>query len=204
MKLPEITNLFYGITAILSALGVRHIFSYWINKNKQKSVDYNTLLGRQDKIIEDLEEKLHELESKSTTTSEDNLKLKQEIFVLKNGISLLESSALDLPLPMWLKSSEGKLLATNSAYVETFVKNCSESVSNHLGQTDKCILGQEAHDTISSKEKEILANGSVIIYKESVKLAGIITDFIFILFPRKLGKVTLGITGIAINESSIK
>jgi hypothetical protein len=54
------------------------------------------------------------------------------------------------------------------------------------------------------KEKEILANGSVIIYKESVKLAGIITDFIFILFPRKLGKVTLGITGIAINESSIK
>ena len=54
MKLPEITNLFYGITAILSALGIRHIFSYWINKNKQKSVDYNTLLCRQDKIIEDL------------------------------------------------------------------------------------------------------------------------------------------------------
>jgi hypothetical protein len=105
---------------------------------------------------------------------------------------------------MWLKSSEGKLLATNSSYVDTFVKNCTESVSNHLGQTDKCILGQEAHDTITRKEKEILSTGSVLIYKESVKLSGVLTDFIFILFPRKLGKVTLGITGIAINESLIK
>src|SRR5690606_29708396 len=108
----------WWVDAILILIGggtTSAIFNYFSNNRSQRRDDFAELI----KVIrEDNDTLRNEKKERELVIASHTLRLSElekTIQSLQNKIVLFESSHFDLPLPMWLKSTEGTMLSVNHA-----------------------------------------------------------------------------------------
>lgn len=126
-------------------------------------------------------------------------KVNIEIVQLRNKVELLESAHQDLPLPMWLKDSNGIMMALNSEYEETFLIPNGKSKDDYIGKTDFDVWDKTTATIFNNHDKMVFRTGKKFDGVEEVPdINGDKHKWRIIKYVRYSGRTKIGIAGIAL------
>lgn len=142
--------------------------------------------------VEKLDTRIEELEEKY---SEERKRAEK----LQNQLILLESAHHDLPFPQWLKDSNGIMLSVNDAYQEIFLEPMGLTKDDYMGKSDFDVWDQETAKAFRDNDNLVKRRKKFIRTKEKItrKDADFSEDWEVVKYPRFLGRVFIGIAGIA-------
>lgn len=109
------------------AVAIGGLFTFIINWRSQDRTSYQDLLDRQ--AIE-----LNELKVRILSLEKENIELTARIEVLTY-------SSFESPLPAWVKSVDGRMIALNRAYEDLFLIPNNRTVDDYIGKTDEEFWG---------------------------------------------------------------
>lgn len=197
----------WWVDVILALVGggtTSALFTYFNNNRSQRRDDFTELI----KVIrEDNETLRNEKKERELLIASHTLRLSElekTIQSLQNKIVLFESSHFDLPLPMWLKSTEGTMLSVNHAYEEVFLEPRGYSISDYIGQKDDAVWPEEVSKAFHINDMRVLRTKTKWIGKEMVvNPEGKLEEWTVLKYVRKSGNTAIGIGGIAFRKNEI-
>jgi hypothetical protein len=173
------------------------LFTFWISKRKERRADFESIANRyideNDGLRADLRAATDRIESLNTRI----LGLERQLFGLQNKLSMMESAHMDAPFPMWLKDVDGTMLALNQAYEDAFLAPFGKSASDYIGRKDMDVWG-EATAAIYERNDHLAAAGHIVDVLEEVPLPTGVVSWRVIKYVRKVGRVPVGIAGLAV------
>lgn len=171
-------------------------FNYFLEKRKNKRVDFETILGR-------LEKENNELRQDENHYNARLRELENKVLNMHYKIQLLSNAQLDLPLPMWFKDVDGTMLSLNHAYEELLLKPLDKSGMDYIGNSDESIWGEELATRIRTFDQQVIHNDKTLDYEMRIPILGQDFKIRIIKYPRMAGGAKLGIVGIAIPPASL-
>ena len=81
------------------------------------------------------------------------LEEKHESNILLSRLSTLESSHLSLPIPQWLKDTNGIMISVNDAYEKEFLLPFGKTKADYLGKTDFDVWPEEVAEAFVSNDR---------------------------------------------------
>lgn len=183
------------IGLLVSGGGLVAILNYFLKKdqqeNEQRRVDFDVILNNlltENKFF-------REREGEAIKRISD---LEKQLSYLQNKIILLESAHMDLPIPMWLKDTQGVMLAVNSAYEKMFLIPNGKTSQDYVGNRDVDVWGPVLGAQYWSHDQKVLHTGQTFDGFETVVLDGVQMNYRIIKYIRYAGRAKIGIAGIAI------
>lgn len=191
MEIAELVGAFVGGGALQA------LINYFISKNKSKRDDF-------DKIISTWSQDNDRLRNKINADEDRIRALEIEINLLRNQVMLLESAHQDLPIPMWLKDVECKMLVVNASYEDVFLTPRGYSAADYIGKDDHAVWPKALADAFVKNDRHVLKSKQTWIGVEKVEdETGNIGEWKIIKYPRYSGRTIIGIAGIAVPTVSI-
>ena len=182
------------IGLLVSGGGLVAILNYFLKKdqqeNEQRRVDFDVILNNlltENKFF-------REREGEAIKRISD---LEKQLSYLQNKIILLESAHMDLPIPMWLKDTQGVMLAVNSAYEKMFLIPNGKTSQDYVGNRDVDVWGPVLGAQYWSHDQKVLYTGQTFDGFETVVLDGVEMNYRIIKYIRYAGRAKIGIAGIA-------
>lgn len=193
-----------AILLLLGSSGVSALFNYFSNNRKHKRDDFSEVM----RIFREDNETLREEKRLRDKLIADHTKrlaeMERIIQSLQNKIVIFESSHFDLPLPMWLKSTEGTMLSVNSMYEEIFLIPRGYSMSDYIGEKDDSVWPEDVVRAFKINDDRVLRTKRKWIGRELIASAdGEREEWTVIKYARKSGNVVIGIGGIAFRKADI-
>jgi len=201
------SEVWLSLLALISLV----VGKYWGEEKSQAKVrklNYaadKMLADNYDRYTSKLEARLEVLEKEYVINREENETLKQtiltlqeEILFLRNKLLLVENNQLNLPIPIWLKDLDGKMLSLNQAFEDLFLLPNGLTTKDYLGKTDKEFWGEEKGKLYRQHDLEVLKTGELFNGIEKIKIADEEIEYRVVKFIRYSGKVKIGVGGIAI------
>ena len=194
---------------ILGALGgglFTALGTFLLGNRKQDASEFGTLLNEYKEIAKELRLDVDRLMSDLEDVKRDVVRKDMEITTLRNQLMIFESSHSDVPVPMWLKDTDGKMLFLNSEY-ETLILHPLNKVSDdYIGNTDDAIFPPDVVRLFKKHDKEILRKKRPIRFTEHwYDSDGAQYEGEVIKYPRFLNKSTvIGIGGIIIGIKRVE
>lgn len=148
-------------------------------------------------------EKYYSLADEYSKLSSD-MKLLERDLTMK--IALFESAHSDLPLPMWLKDPDGKMLSLNDAYEFEFLKPFGLTKDDYIGKYDTDVWPKEISEEYYENDRKVYLTGETWEGVEMVARpdSGIVEEWQIVKYLRQSSGVKIGIGGIAIKMLTIK
>ncbi|AEV34147.1 PAS domain-containing protein [Owenweeksia hongkongensis DSM 17368] len=195
--------LWLNIISIIVGSGViSGIFSYFNNNRKHKRDDFTELIKVIKEDNETLREEKKEREQQLFSHTLRLAELERTIQSLQNKIVLFESSHFDLPLPMWLKSTEGTMLSVNHAYEEVFLEPRGYSMMDYIGRKDSAVWPEDISKAFHINDQRVLRTKTKWIGKENIiGPDGKTEEWVVLKYVRKSGNTAIGIGGIAFRKN---
>jgi PAS domain-containing protein len=204
------TTLILSLTSTLlggGALGIV-VKSYFTSKSKDKVTDVDAqerLINQWEKMLAPLRGRVEHLEKRLEESRIRELDYKSEISTLKNQLMIFESSQINIPLPMWMKDTDGRIVYVNHCFEDEILIPIGLSVNSILGKKDEEIFAMEEAEVYMKNDNIVLRT------KESINVIEPIKDGSGhpywarnLKYPRKLGSRVIGISGITLETSSYK
>ncbi|MEQ8548753.1 MAG: PAS domain-containing protein [Cyclobacteriaceae bacterium] len=146
-----------------------------------------------------------ELKESNQQLRKENLQiedLRHQIFFLRQKIMLLESGTQDLPFPMWLKDTDGTMLALNPAYESVFLHPNGFTKEQYLGFNDTMIWPHEIANEFRANDLWVMNNKKVFRGMEKIPdpLTKELINWHVVKYPRYASGVIIGIGGVAIRD----
>lgn len=182
------------IGLVLGGGGLGFYFNYLISNRKTDQDEFKLL-------IETWREDNERLRQREHQNSLEIKKLSDELSNLKNKLVMLESAHFDLPLPQWLKDTDGTMLSVNAEYENIFLAPMHLKATDYIGKSDDEIWGEETAYHFRETDKKVYRS------KKPHHVIEIIPDgnggtvrYEIFKYPRYSGNVIIGIGGIALKE----
>lgn len=179
------------LAAAISGGAVTTLTNYFISRKKEDRTDFERIVAtwendnsRLRKVNEADRAKIDELERK--------------LFDLQNKILLMESSHSDLPLPQWLKDTNGVMLAVNKAFEDYFLLPIGKTAGDYLGNNDFHIWPNDVAERLFANDREVMRRRKPVRHKEIMNLAGHMEEIDVIRYPRFSDRTLIGVAGIAL------
>lgn len=168
------------------------LINYFISRQKAKGDDFDKIIGTWAADNERLR--------KQQSSDEQRIRiLETEVATLRNQLILLESAHQDLPIPMWLKDTELKMIVLNESYVDVFLTPLGKKSGDYIGKTDFDVWPEEIAKKFIEHDRKVMRTKKTFIGVESVVDGdGQKVPYKIIKYPRYAGKTIIGIAGIAI------
>ena len=186
------------IATAIGTLGAKYGIDFFTSKRKANRVDFETILNRLDKELAESKEERVVLRTENEKLKEEQLQLRADLISLRNKIILLESAQNDSPLPMWLKDTDGTMLALNGAYEEMFLIPNGLKMQDYIGKTDYDIWPEEIAKQYRAHDSKVYKSGKTFKGPERVVVNGEDVPITVIKYVRYSGNLKIGIAGIAI------
>ena len=168
------------------------VIEYLLNRKKS---EFSIL---QDTWLKEIERLNKEISSLQTQL----LDLKEETKFLKAKLSQVESIYPDLPIPMWLKDNNGRMISLNDAYEKAFLLPQNKFREDYIGNTDKEIWGDKIEKIFRRNDKKVLESHQNHIYIENEDLTHpLLKNWEFIKYPKYSEGVFIGIGGIGLPKN---
>lgn len=177
------------------------VLNYFNNRRRENRTDFSAILEAQVKMNEDLRKRLDKEEKYAKDNREEIFKLKTELSQLQFQFNMMESAHSDLPIPFWLKDTDGKMLALNSAYEREFLLPLGKSRKQYVGNTDFEMWPEDIAREYTMNDLEVYESGGSLFFQETVQKAdGENVKYHVIKYTRYVGTIKVGIAGIAIPQ----
>ena len=203
------------ITTIAAALfsgGAASFLTYKLGNRKQDETEFSSLIAVYKDLLDSNKETLKEYSVRldDLERTVENLKTEvhrkdKEIQHLRNQLLIFESSHSDVPVPIWLKDTNGVMLFLNDEYEKTVLRPLNRTKEDYIGETDFKIFSPEVASNFRKHDRRVKTQKKPIRFKERWKGAdGADYEGDVIKYPRFLNRDTvIGIGGIIINVKEI-
>lgn len=143
------------------------------------------------------------LREKIELLSKENNELNTKIKILEHEwqikVQLFESAHNDLPLPMWLKDKDGKMLSLNPMYEQIFLIPRGFSREDYVNNYDSDVWPSDVAEAFGRHDKHVYETGKTWVGIEEVPdKEDRLINWRIIKYIRYAQGVRLGIAGIAI------
>lgn len=201
----EWTVIIQGIGAALAGGAVGAFLTYKLGVRKQKSSEFEILLNERKQITKDLTERIEKLEVQIEAFREREAASKQEIQNLRHQLLMFESSHTDIPLPIWMKDTEGKMIFLNDHYEDMFLLPRGYTIHDYIGKNDYAVWSPEIAKAFISNDKQVIRTKKFVRKIEAIEDAtGKIYYADLLKYPRKLQNKVIGISGIILRTAETK
>jgi len=132
-------------------------------------------LGEIQSIIDTLQEERSHWKSSFENLEVVREELKKEIYDMRNEIDrlnaklvIMESGHSDMPFPVWLKDSDGRMMYLNEAYEKMFLRPMGLTREDYIGKYDTDIWDKETaeHFKVNDDLAKTSETGSYRTYEE--------------------------------------
>lgn len=159
---------------------------YLLGRRKEQRIDFDLIVKR--------------LDIENNECKETNQLLIKKVAMLENKVLLLESAHQSLPVPMWLKSMDGTMLALNPAYERVFLKPNKLTTIDYIGKKDHEVWPEEIADAFRSHDMKVQTSGKTLETTELVPIDGVMTKWHIIKYIRFSDGIPIGIGGMAVKS----
>ena len=184
------------------------ITSYFSAKSEDKKTEVDAsdrLVLQWEKLLDPLRARVSDLEDKLEESRLRELNYKEEISTLKNQLLIFESSHVDIPLAMWMKDTQGKLVFINSIYEDSYLIPRGFTVTDYLGKTDAAVWSPEVVKAFALHDAKVIREKRFSREIEPVDDGAGGFYYVDVLkYPRKLGNKVIGISGIIMGIADTK
>lgn len=170
---------------------------------KEKNATNKEAVFRDDilKEIQFLREENNALKEKYEESIRQMSELKLQFAILeqewKLKIQMFESAHNDLPIPMWLKDENGKILSINGAYERIFLNPRGYEKNDYVYDSD--VWPAEIAEQFGKHDKQVLRDKTTWVgYEKVPDKNDVIHEWMIIKFVRYANGIVLGIGGIAV------
>lgn len=196
------------IVGILSALGGGALASYLtfrISLKRQKLSEFEVLIQEYKSMKMNLDQRVQILEEK---LEQDKARLdlqRGEIQELRYKLQIFESSHADIPLPMWLKDTDGTMLFLNKQYEDTFLIPRGYEANDYVGHKDDAVWGDEIAVAFQLNDRKVIRSKKPVRTIEPLIDEEGDTYYCEILkYPRSASGRVIGISGIVLKTAKTK
>lgn len=150
-----------------------------------------------------------DLKQENSFLKKDNMVLSQKlqeqgkrIFILEQRMNLVESVPHDLPIPMWMKGTDGIMEYLNEEYENIFLKPFGKTAADYIGKDDFAVWPEEIAKAFRLHDQQVLEKKIVYNGREKVpNNKGEIELWRIIKYVRWAGPIPVGIAGIAFPDN---
>lgn len=186
--------LIQSLTGLVSALvgggGVAAWFSYRGNKNKSIADATKELLDRYAQDNEILKK--------------ENQQMRDRLNSLEVKVVLLEASTQEYPFPVWLKDTDGTILAVNKAYEDMFLLPRGYKSSDCVGKKSESVWPPEIAVADEDRARWVIRTKSTWDENAELPINGHTEEWRIIKFPRFSAGIIIGTLGMAIPTYKLK
>lgn len=188
-------NILSIIGLVLGGGGVGFYFNYLINNRKTDQDEFKLL-------IETWRLDNERLRQRELDNSNKIDKLHEELTNLKTKMVMLESAHFDLPLPQWLKDTDGTVLSVNLEYENTFLLPLKLKATDYIGRRDVDVWGIELANEFNATDRKVMRSKKPQHLTEKVRDSGgdLISYEVF-KYPVYSGKIIIGVAGIVLKQT---
>lgn len=198
---PEIK---YILSAIIGG-GLASFLTFRLNLKKQRLTEFQELIAEYKIMRNDMQQRILEIESELSRVKEVESRQREEIITLRNQLNLFESSHIDIPLPMWMKDTEGKMLFLNSQYEDTFLIPRGYNMSDYIGYKDHAVWSKQIADEFVKNDAKVIRTKKP---NKTIELLESVTGEVYwaevLKYPRTINNKVIGISGIILRTSNNK
>lgn len=196
----ETDGIFSTIITFLGGGAAIGFLTWLINNRKDRREGLKQIIDLYKEDNVRLRQEFEELKSLFEMHRERNIvnekQNEQMIQQLRIQVNIMESTHLDLPIPQWLKDTQGIMLSINTAYEDAFgVKSM-----DYVGKTDYEIWDKEIADGFTANDKAVMLTKKHIQQQELIRNEFHEGRWEVVKFPRYEGRTLIGIGGIAFKQ----
>lgn len=201
----DITTIIVAIVSSIFGGGIGVFFTYKINSRKQGVSEFQALLNERKEIQIDLKNRVAVLE-KEVRDLQGQLKDRDtEVQTLRHQLMIFESSHIDIPLPVWMKDTDGKMVFLNNVYEDMFLLPRGYSIKDYLGKNDFSVWSEDIALAFIKNDKEVMRTKKHIRRIEQLEDANGNKYYADLLkYPRKFNNTVIGISGIVLRTAETK
>jgi hypothetical protein len=199
-----VSDIIQTVATLLGGGLIATLINYKTNKSKQSSTDFKLVIDDRKDFAKDLLERMAAMEKIIEELREDKQRQAAEIHGLRMQILMVEGSHTDVPLPIWLKDTEGKVLFINDYYEDLFLKPRGYNMHDYLGKTDYNVWSKDVADSFRLNDDLIVTNRISSRYLEEIDLANGKLFIEVLKFPRFYRNEIIGVGGIVLNTAKTR
>ena len=154
--------------------------------------------GQQVDFNKSILDRLTQIEDENKILRQRIAQLERENYALLHNIALLESAHQDLPLPMWLKDKDGKMLAVNLAYEKSFLQPIGKTRQDYINQTDFDIWPADVAERYRRHDRSVMNTSEPLYFREEMELGDVKEPVMVLKYPRSVAGIVVGVAGIAL------
>jgi len=194
------------IGLVLGGGTIGAFLTYKLSDRKQDTNDFATLVKEYKELVDDYKKELSDLKTEVDALKKAKDDNYEEIVNLRNQLLIFESSHVDIPVPIWLKDINGKMLFVNQEYERAILHPIGKSSKDYIGHTDIDVWRKEVGKKFIENDRKVVRYKKAIEFTEEWEgLNGQKFKGRLIKYPRFINnKTVIGIGGIIIEMITVE
>lgn len=199
------------IVGAITGGGLVSLLQWYLSLRKAKlserqydQSEYQAIIGEMRQERERMGGEIEALRQIEKRLSHQITALQLEMSELRNRLALMVGTNMNLPVAMWIKSPDGRMVFLNDTYERLFLMPIGRRKEEYLGQTDREFWGEEIGKIYEDNDR--LADTAVSgLWRIEPYLLhnGEQGEAIVLKFAHKLGEYSLYRVGIAITRKQL-
>lgn len=155
--------------------------------------EFNRMRGEMNSILT----KMAKLEQRYESLEEENLQLREQLRELR-------SLHPEMPIPMWLKDTTGKMLSLNQAYEDAFLIPLGKTRKDYVGHYDEDIWGEEIADVFRSNDLIATSTKQFVELDNEALIHPLLQGWKFYKYPVYSQGTFVGIAGFGLPNKNLE
>jgi hypothetical protein len=194
------------MSIILGAGGLGAFLTYKLGNRKQDNSEFVSVMAEYKALVAEYKAEVIKLREEVEYLKTDSQQKREDVQNLRNQLLIFESSHIDIPVPMWLKDTNGVMLFLNEEYSRTLLQPIGKQSSDYIGFTDFDVWDKATAKEFRSHDKDVMRKKKAVQFKEIWEGSnGNIYEGTVLKYPRFLNRNTvIGIGGIILEIKLLK
>ena len=201
----DYNNIITVLITTIGAGGIGAFLTYKLGNRKQNQSDFSGVVQEYKDLVETYKKDVADLSKKVDLLIIDLREKEKEITELRHQLLIFESSHVDIPLAMWMKDTNGKMIFLNSHYEDIFLLPRGFRMSDYIGKDDYSVWSAEIAKGFIRNDKQVMFSKKHIRKIEEIEDGeGVVYYAEILKYPRKLNNSVIGISGIILRTAKTK
>lgn len=189
------------IASTIAGGGLGAWLTYKLGNRKQDQHEFVAVVAEYKGLLKSVKTEIDALRLEVAQVKADLADKEREIVYLRNQLLIFESSHADVPVPIWLKDTGGKMLFINPEYERELLHPIGKKADDYIMQHDDVIWGKETAGIFRKHDLKVMRTKKAEEFEESWHgTNGETWEGRVLKYPRFSGKTVVGIGGIIIER----
>lgn len=191
---------------IVGAGGLGAYLTFKLGNRKQDTTEFSSVVSEYKELVKGYKQEVVQLRVDVEELKKFLHDKQDEVTNLRNQLMIFESSHVDIPVPIWLKDTNGVMLFLNEEYERLLLNPIGKTSEDYIGHKDKDVWGEATGKIFTDNDKKVMREKKPIEFTEKwIGLNGVEFEGRLIKYPRFLNNRTvIGIGGLIMEIKKVK